>query len=103
MRVLVVDDSIVYRMAISQALEKQPGIELVGSASNGKLAVDKLKQDSNIDVLTLDMEMPVMDGMHAIEEIRKFNKKVIIIVFSSITLKGAEKTIEALIKGPMTL
>jgi two-component system chemotaxis response regulator CheB len=99
MRVLVVDDSIVYRMAISQALENVSGIEIVGSVSNGQLAVDKLKQDSNIDVVTLDMEMPVMDGMQAIEEIRKFNKKVIIIVFSSVTLKGAEKTIEALNKG----
>lgn len=99
MRVLVVDDSIVYRMAISQALENVSGIEIVGSVSNGQLAVDKLKQDSNIDVVTLDMEMPIMDGMQAIEEIRKINKKVIIIVFSSITLKGAEKTIEALNKG----
>ena len=99
MRVLIVDDSIVYRMAISQALENVPGIVVVGSVSNGQLAVDKIKQDPTIDVVTLDMEMPVMDGMQAIEEIRKFNKKIIVIVFSSITMKGAEKTIEALNKG----
>ncbi len=99
MRVLIVDDSIVYRMAISQALENVPGISIVGSVSNGQLAVEKIKQDPTIDVVTLDMEMPVMDGMQAIEEIRKFNKKIIIIVFSSVTLKGAEKTIEALNKG----
>jgi len=99
MRILIVDDSIVYRMAISQALENVSGINIVGSVSNGQLAVDKIKQDPSIDVVTLDMEMPVMDGMQAIEEIRKFNKKVIIIVFSSVTLKGAEKTIEALNKG----
>lgn len=99
MRILIVDDSIVYRMAISQALENVSGIDIVGSVSNGQLAVDKVKADPTIDVVTLDMEMPVMDGMQAIEEIRKFNKKVIIIVFSSVTLKGAEKTIEALNKG----
>lgn len=99
MKLLVVDDSIVYRMAITQALASVNGLEVIGSASNGKIAVDMIQKDPSIDVVTLDMEMPVMDGMEAIKEIRKFNKKIIIIVFSSLTVKGAEKTIEALNLG----
>ncbi len=99
MKVLIVDDSVVFRSAISTALSTAPDIEVVKSVPNGKLAVDAIKNFPEIDLITLDMEMPVMDGMTAIKEIRQFNKKVIIIVFSSLTQKGAEKTIEALNLG----
>ncbi len=96
MKILVVDDSIVFRSAIAGALRETPGVEVIKSVTNGKLAVDALMNYPEIDLVTLDMEMPVMDGLTAILEIRKFNKKVIIIVFSSLTSKGAEKTIQAL-------
>jgi len=100
MKILVVDDSIVYRTAISQALAEVPGVEVVSSASNGQVATDYLRKNPNgVDLITLDMEMPIMGGLDAIKEIRKFNKNVIIIVFSSVTLQGAEKTIEALGAG----
>ncbi|EQC49756.1 chemotaxis-specific protein-glutamate methyltransferase CheB [Bacteriovorax sp. DB6_IX] len=99
MKILVVDDSIVYRTAINQALSEVPGYNVFKTCSNGKIAVDFLKQNPDTDLITLDMEMPVMDGMETIKEIRKFNSKVVIIVFSAITTRGAERTIDALSSG----
>ena len=98
-KVLIVDDSVVFRTAISQALENVNGLEIFKAVSNGKIAIDFLKSNSDIDLITLDMEMPVLDGLETIKEIRKFNKDVKIIVFSSQTVSGAEKTIDALSSG----
>jgi len=99
LKVVIVDDSVVFRMALKQALSSIEGLEVVSALSNGKLAVDYLTTNSDVDLITLDMEMPVLDGMSTIKEIRKFNKTIPIIVFSSLTTKGAEKTIEALNHG----
>lgn len=99
MKILVVDDSIVFRSVITQALLTIAGVNVYKSVVNGKLALDMLKMHPDTDLITLDMEMPVMDGLETIKEIRKFNKDVAIIVFSSLTTKGAEKTIEALSAG----
>ncbi len=99
MKVLIVDDSVVFRMAIKQALEEAEGVQIVGTLSNGQLAVDYLKRGKEVDLITLDMEMPVLDGLATIKEIRKINTKVPIIVFSSLTTMGAEKTIDALSSG----
>jgi two-component system chemotaxis response regulator CheB len=99
MKILIVDDSVVFRMAIKQALEEVEGVSVVGTLSNGQLAVDWLQKSRDADLITLDMEMPVLDGLSTIKEIRKFNQRVPIIVFSSLTTKGAEKTIDALSSG----
>ncbi|MAF76847.1 MAG: hypothetical protein CME63_11350 [Halobacteriovoraceae bacterium] len=99
MKIVIVDDSVVFRMALKQALGSVEGIEVVAALSNGQLAVDYLENNKDVDLITLDMEMPVLDGMGAIVEIRKINKFIPIIVFSSLTTKGAEKTIEALNRG----
>lgn len=99
MKVLIVDDSIVFRMAIKQSLEGHSKITHIDSVSNGQLAVDYLQKNPDCQFVTMDIEMPVMDGIAAVKEIRKFNKKVRIVMFSSMTLKGAEKTIEALDAG----
>lgn len=99
MKILVVDDSIVFRSAITMALQSDPELNVFKSVVNGKLAIDMLRLHPDIDLITLDMEMPVMDGLETIKEIRKVHKDVTIIVFSSQTLKGAEKTIEALSAG----
>lgn len=99
MKILVVDDSIVFRSAIVSAIGTCPGLEVTRSLVNGKLAVDFIEHNADIDLITLDMEMPVLDGLATIKEIRKFNKKVVIIVFSSLTQKGAEKTLEAIAAG----
>lgn len=89
MKVLVVDDSVVYRLVISKAFEDEKSIEVVESVSNGQKVVDYLKSNSFIDLIILDMEMFIMDGMQMIKEIRKFNKIVKIIVFSFVTMEGA--------------
>lgn len=99
MKILVVDDSIVFRSGITQALQTVPDLNVFKAVPNGKIAIDVLKLNPDVDLITLDMEMPIMDGLETIKEIRKTNKDVTIIVFSSQTVKGAEKTIEALNAG----
>lgn len=98
MRVLIIDDSVVFRSQISAALSGFAEIEVAGTAPNGSIALQKLEQIS-VDLVTLDMEMPDMDGIQVLKEIRKRNLKVKVIVFSSLTTKGATKAIEALEQG----
>lgn len=97
-RVLVVDDSAVMRKIIASALQKDPAIEVVGFAANGLQAIDAIKSHSP-DVMTLDIEMPEMDGLTALREIRKTNKYLPIIMFSSLTHKGAQAAVMALTAG----
>jgi two-component system chemotaxis response regulator CheB len=97
-RVLVVDDSAVMRKIIASALQKEPSIEIVGFAANGLQAIEAI-QASNPDVVTLDIEMPEMDGLTALREIRKENKYLPIIMFSSLTHKGAQAAVIALTAG----
>lgn len=98
MNILVVDDSVVFRSAIKKALETVESITKIQVASNGKIALDFLSS-GDFDLITLDMEMPVMDGIQTIEEIRKINKSVPIVIFASPTLNQAEKTLKALSLG----
>ena len=99
MKVLIVDDSVVFRMAISTGLANVPGIETVGVVSNGQIAVEFLKKTKSVDLMILDMEMPIMNGIETIKAVREFNRKIVIIVFSSLTLNGAELTLQALDLG----
>jgi len=98
MKVLVVDDSIVFRSQISASLSGVESVEVVGTASNGKIAIQKLQQ-SQIDLITLDMEMPEMNGLATIKEMKRLGIKTKIIVFSSQTVRGAEAALEALSAG----
>jgi two-component system chemotaxis response regulator CheB len=97
-RVLIVDDSAVMRKIIASALQKDPVIEVVGFANNGLQAIEAIKTCSP-DVMTLDIEMPEMDGLTALREIRKTNKYLPIIMFSSLTHKGAQAAVMALTAG----
>jgi len=97
-RVLIVDDSAVMRKIISSALQKDPAIEVVGFAANGLQAIEAVKIFSP-DVMTLDIEMPEMDGLTALREIRKTNKYLPIIMFSSLTHQGAQAAVMALTAG----
>ncbi|OAG28317.1 protein-glutamate methylesterase/protein-glutamine glutaminase [Thermodesulfatator autotrophicus] len=97
-RVLVVDDSPLVRRLISEALKADPEIELVGTASNGKEAIDKVRL-LRPEVITLDIEMPVMDGLTALEKLKRLYPKVQVIMFSTLTEKGAKETIKALSLG----
>ncbi len=96
-RVLVVDDSAFMRKVISDIINQTPGLEVIGIARDGADAVKKMK-DLNPDVITMDIEMPVLDGMSALETIMETNP-VPIIMLSSLTREGAEKTLKALELG----
>lgn len=98
MKILIVDDSVVFRTTISTALTNIDGIEVVGTAANGRVAIQKLDQIP-VDLITLDMEMPDMNGIETLKAIRAKGFKVKIIVFSSQTARGAEKALEALREG----
>jgi len=98
LRVLIVDDSVVIRRAISLALEDDPQIEVVGVASSGELALQKVDQ-LNPDVVTLDVEMPGMNGLDTLSELRKRRPNLRIVMLSSLTQSGAEVTMEALARG----
>ena len=96
-RVLIVDDSAFMRSAIERILKEDPGIEICGSAGNGKEAVEKAVR-LRPNVITMDVEMPVMDGLHAVKEIMNLSPVPIIMV-SSLTQDGAQVTLDALVLG----
>ena len=97
-RVLVVDDSVTIRKLVSEALSADPEIEVIGSAANGRIALQKLVQ-STPDVVTLDVEMPEMDGLATLVEIRKTHPTLPVLMFSSLTERAASATLEALAHG----
>jgi len=97
-RVLVVDDSVVIRRLVTHALEQDPALEVVGAASNGKIALQRIPQ-LNPDVLTLDIEMPEMDGLETLRIVRREYPQLRVIMFSTLTERGAEVTLEALTLG----
>lgn len=97
-RVFVVDDSVVIRRLVAHALEQDPAIEVVGSAPNGSLALQRIPQ-LNPDLITLDIEMPEMNGLEVLRHIRRSYPSIRVIMFSTLTERGAAGTIEALSLG----
>lgn len=96
-RVLVADDSALMRRIIKDALSQNPDIQVVGMAENGVEAVEKFK-DLNPDVITLDVEMPLMNGLEALKRIMSIKPTPVIMV-SALTTKEAAVTVEALMSG----
>lgn len=96
-KVLVVDDSSLVRKIISDILESDPAITVVGTANNGKTAIYRTKE-LNPDVITMDIEMPIMDGLEALRTIVETNPKPVIMM-SVLTQHGAEATFKALDYG----
>ncbi|WP_100642104.1 protein-glutamate methylesterase/protein-glutamine glutaminase [Alteromonas facilis] len=99
LKVLVVDDSSFYRRRVREILNQDPALEVVAEASNGEIALAKI-QEFSPDVVTMDVEMPVMDGITAVRKIMA-TSPVPILMFSSITQDGAEATIQALEAGAL--
>jgi len=98
LRVLVADDAVLFRRVISDALAALPDVEVVGSAANGRLALQKTRE-LKPDLLTLDLEMPEMDGLAVLSALRQSGDKVAVIVVSALTRRGGDLTLRALEKG----
>lgn len=97
-RVLVVDDSVVVRRLVSDLLNSEPDIEVIATAPDGKIALEKAERCAP-DLITMDIEMPVMDGIEAVRRLRESGSRVPIIMFSTLTERGAVATIDALAAG----
>jgi len=97
-RVLVVDDAVVIRRLVSDVLNAEADIEVVGTAANGRIGLQKITQ-VNPDVITLDVEMPDMDGLAMLRQIRQTWPALPVIMFSTLTERGAAATLDALSAG----
>ncbi len=97
-RVLVVDDSVVMRRIVRQSLESDPEIEVVGVAANGNIALAMVEQNT-LDAITLDIEMPEMDGLQTLRALRARGIRTPVIMFSTLTERGALATLDALAAG----
>lgn len=96
-KVLIVDDSAVVRQLLSEILASDPAIEVVGTAADPLLAREKIKR-LNPDVITLDVEMPRMDGLAFLENLMRLHPLPVVMI-SSLTERGADATLQALALG----
>jgi two-component system, chemotaxis family, protein-glutamate methylesterase/glutaminase len=97
-RVLIADDAVVIRRLVSNCLAEDSDIEVVGTAANGQIALAKIEQ-VNPDLIILDVEMPVLDGLQTLAAIRKSYARLPVIMFSTLTERGAAATLDALSLG----
>jgi len=97
-RVFLVDDAVVVRSTLSLAISRDRDLEVAGTAVNGRVALAKFPS-LKPDLVLLDIEMPDMDGLETVRELRKIDSRVPIIMFSSLTERGAAITLEALSLG----
>lgn len=97
-RVLVIDDSVVIRKLLAEALASSPEVQVVGTASSGAIGLAKIPQ-LNPNLVTLDIEMPGLDGIQTLTEIRKLYPRLPVIMCSTLTERGAAVTLEALSLG----
>ena len=98
LRLLIVDDSALYRQAINAVVRDIPAVQIVGIARDGREAIKKI-QSLNPDVLTLDVEMPNMNGIETLREMNRLKLTARAIMVSSLTQAGAKVTLEALFEG----
>lgn len=107
LRVMVVDDTITYRMIMKKVAESIPGIQVVATASNGKLALDKLANQTardasdQPDVVLLDVEMPVMDGLTSLKGIKEKYPHIAVVMVSALSRSNANIVMECLNAGAL--
>jgi two-component system chemotaxis response regulator CheB len=97
-RILLVDDSAVVRRVLTDVISSDPRLEVAGTASNGRIALDRIAQ-LKPDLVVLDIEMPEMDGLATLAELRKKYRRLPVIMFSTLTHRGASATLDALTLG----
>ena len=97
-RVLVVDNAVVVRRLVTDALSTDPELQVVGTAPNGRIALAKIPQ-INPDLVTLDIEMPELDGIATLRELRRTYPTLPVVMFSTLTERGAAATLDALALG----
>ena len=97
-RVLITDDAVVVRRLVSDVLSAVPTIDVVGTAPNGRIALQKIPQVAP-DIVILDVEMPEMDGIETLTAIRAEHPDLPVVMFSTLTERGAATTLEALMRG----
>lgn len=97
-KILIVDDAVVVRQMVARALAEDPAIEVIGTAANGRIALSKVKVQAP-DLITLDVDMPEMDGLETLVALRRLAPQVQVIMFSRLTEAGAKITLEALSLG----
>jgi two-component system chemotaxis response regulator CheB len=98
LRILVIDDSVAVRRALTDAIEREPGLAVCGTAPNGALGLE-LVERSNPDVVVLDLEMPVLDGLDFLARVRPQHPRLPVLVFSGRVGQANEATLEALWRG----
>ena len=97
-KVLIVEDSATMRRMLGEVFQGDPAIKVVGTAANGKIGLS-LVESLKPDLLTLDVEMPEMDGLTMLTELRKTHRRLPVIMVSTVTARGASATLEALARG----
>src|SRR5262249_6783769 len=97
-KVVLVDDSVVIRRVLHDLLSADPDVEVVATASNGRIGLDKIRATTP-DIVILDIEMPVMDGLTTLKHIRKEFPRLPVLMFSTLTTRGGSSTLDALALG----
>ena len=97
-RILIVDDSSTTRLLLSRLLESDPETEVAAMAANGRIALAKLEH-TPVDLVLLDVEMPELDGLETLRELRRKYPALPVVMFSRLTRRGTAESVEALFLG----